>query len=84
MRKLLKKSPADKKSAKDYKSINFNMSFDDRWHWTCDRTKDKFHTVVPQHNALQPASPEFLKNYDQINWHRDEDATKEKLVETKD
>lgn len=71
MRKLLKKSPANKKAAKDYRSINYNMSFNDRWHWTCDRTKDKFHTVVPQHNAPQPATKEFLENYDLIDWGHD-------------
>lgn len=44
----------------------------DMWHDTCNETVRKYHTVIPQHNALQPASPTFLKNYDEIDWGHSE------------
>lgn len=73
MEKLLKKQAVDKRLRK--KAIHAPAIVHDdnsMFHWVCDRTKDKFHTVVPHHNALQPASPTFLKNYDEIDWHREE------------
>lgn len=86
MQKLLKKSSST--TSKKLGATSFIHARGDNvspqmWHDACDATVKKYNTVVPQHNALQPASPAFLKNFDEIDWgHGKEEKKKELTCQT--
>lgn len=75
MQKLCKKSLSTtnkKLGATSFIRSRGDNITNEMWQSTCQDTLHKFNRIEVQHNALQPASPAFLKNYDDIDWHRDE------------
>jgi hypothetical protein len=68
MKKCLKKSAPDKKMSKksSFPTPAITHTFNDLWQSTCSGTVEKYNRIEIQHNALRPASPEFLKNFDDI------------------
>lgn len=72
MKKSLKKSPSDKKLSKkkEFHTPAITHTFNDLWQQQCQGTVEKFNRIEIQHNALRPASPEFLANYEEIFGHK--------------
>lgn len=69
MLKKTSKSPPEKKKGKKVEAPSITRHENDLWRDLTYGTQKKFCTVEPHHNAPQPASPEFLKNYEEIFGH---------------